>query len=94
MLEKNATVITTDASRYLKRLCKHFNHKVEAEWDDHRGLVHFPMGDCHMAATDGALDIRCRAEGVEALDQMGEIVSSHLERFAHKDDLTVVWAQG
>ncbi|MCG8517532.1 DUF2218 domain-containing protein [Marinobacter sp. CA1] len=91
MPAKHALVATADASRYLKRLCRHFSHKVDVTWDDHQGDVAFAMGQCRLEARDEGLSIHCQAGDEAALEQVGQIVAVHLEGFARNETLTVVW---
>ncbi|HEX4938615.1 MAG TPA: DUF2218 domain-containing protein [Candidatus Kapabacteria bacterium] len=91
MLTSEASVATVNASLYLKKLCKHFQHKVEAQWDDHQGIAHFPMGIGTFAATADRLTMRCQAETQEALEKVQWIIDDHLIRFARKENLVPQW---
>ncbi|MDO6704684.1 DUF2218 domain-containing protein [Photobacterium sp. 1_MG-2023] len=82
---------TPDGSKYLRHLCKHFNHKVEAEWNDTQGKVFFDMGTCEFNATLSSLTIACRADTDDALAVVKEIVKSHFDRFARREDLVLIW---
>lgn len=77
-----ATVDTDNPARLINRLCKHFSHKIEASWNETEGDLTFAMGRCRLEAQSGALSLFCEAEDEQALTQVGEIVASHLERFA------------
>lgn len=46
-----STARTASAAKYLQQLCKHFAHKVPAEWDTETGEVSFPFGHCRMEAS-------------------------------------------
>lgn len=87
----NASVTTTDPGRLINRLCKHFQHKVDAQWTAEIGELRFVIGDCHLKAADGALLMTCEAENEEKLEQVGEVVSSHLVRFAGGEVDSVQW---
>ena len=82
MPASRAEVATEHASRYVTRLCKHFAHKVPAEYKDGRGRVDFPFGQCQMEAAAGRLNLRCQAEDRASLERACEVVGSHLERMA------------
>ena len=43
-MKSSATVPTAHAGRYMVQLCKHFGHKIPAEWNDHEGKITFEMG--------------------------------------------------
>lgn len=83
---------TTKGSKYLKWLCGHFKLKVPAEYDETQGTVQFPFGHCEMQASPDTLFIRVSADDAEALERVKEVVGGHLQRFAHKDAVRVVWS--
>lgn len=91
MLTSEARVSTPNASLYLKKLCKHFRHKVEAEWDDHQGIAHFPMGTGLFTATADTLIMRCEAESEDALGTVQWIIDDHLTRFSRTENLVAAW---
>lgn len=88
-----ARVPTTRSSRYLSQLCKHFAHKVHAEWTDERGFADFGWGTCTLVATDGALLLRAEAPDEERLGRVEYVVGDHAERFGVRDGLSVSWAR-
>jgi hypothetical protein len=87
-----STIQTTSAKRYLGQFAKHFAHKlpVELAEDSSRGLVNFSVGACKMQADETTLRLELDASG-EALATLKHVVSSHLERFAFREELTVTW---
>lgn len=91
MLTSTATVTTPNASLYLKKLCKHFRHKVPAEWDDCQGIAHFPMGTGRFTATADALILHCEAESEDALGTVQWIIDDHLTRFSRQENLLAHW---
>lgn len=87
-----ATVATPDASRYLKRLCNHFAHKLPVELTEDRGVLRFDFGTCRLHATPDALLMDAEAADSEALERLQSVVVSHLDRFAWKEgQLPVDW---
>lgn len=86
-----ATLPTTEASRLINRLCKHFSHKAPAQWDADSGEVTFIMGRCQLQATPDTLQLTCRAEDAEAVQAVADIVASHLLRFAAGTLDDVAW---
>ncbi|WP_018717850.1 DUF2218 domain-containing protein [Arhodomonas aquaeolei] len=91
MVTTRATVTTEKPAVNLKKLCRHFGHKVEARFDDERGEVHFPFGDIEMAAGEGVLVLSGRAGDGESLARLEQVVGDHLVRFAWKESLQVDW---
>lgn len=90
-MQSESRVATEKASAYLKQLCRHFKHKVPAEFDDARGFAQFAMGTCELLAEDGLLVMRLEAETAEALDKVKYIVSDHLVRFGFRENIQVEW---
>jgi len=86
------SVTTVNASSYLQRLCKHFAHKVPAEWDAAGGHAALPGGRAEFAATHDRLEIVIRGENPAGLDRARAIVEDHLLRYAFREDLApLVW---
>lgn len=86
-----ANVTTEMASRYLQQLCKHFAHKVPAEFTPEAGTITFPMGKCTLKAQDNLLAMTVAARTDADLERMKEVIGSHLERFAFRDKPVIVW---
>ena len=88
-----ARVATERPSPYLKQLCKHFGHKVEATFDDTSGRIAFPFGTCELdASQEGLLVLRVTPTPDGDADRCAEVVGGHLERFGRRDELAVTWA--
>ncbi len=85
------TVRTELASRYLQALCKHFRHKVPAEFDAGKGFVDFPFGKCHMTAENEVLHIRCETPGEAEEGRIKDVIEDHLKRFAFRENLDLTW---
>lgn len=92
MVNKHAMVETKEASRFLRMLCKHFGHKVPADWNDTSGWVEFAMGRCDMNAQETALNITCQAENDADLTVVADTIKSHFDRFAQRQGLILNWA--
>ena len=91
MLVSEAKVKTEKASRYIAQLCKHFQHKVPAEYDEREGRVDFQPGNCVMTAADGVLTMRCEADDEKAMGRVKYILDDHLTRFAWREKPEIVW---
>lgn len=91
MIIVTSTAYTASASKYLQQLCKHFAHKVPAEWDSEKGEVSFPFGFCRMDAVDSCLMIRCEADKDLKLVRMKSLIDDHIERFAWREELKLRW---
>lgn len=90
-MKSEAHIETPKSERYLKQLCKHFQHKVPAEYDDQSGWVELPMGRAELLANGSLLTLSLRSQTSEQLEQMQDVVQRHLERFAFREDLEIKW---
>lgn len=86
-----AHVKTASASRYLQQLCKHFQHKIPATFDEHKGEVIFSIGVCRLEADSNTLKMELTSPDADQLAQLQEVVASHLVRFAFREELEIAW---
>ncbi len=85
MASVTATVPTTNGSKYMQQLCKHWSHKLEVEFDTENARVTFPEAVATMAAAPEALTVTIEAADAEQVERMKGVVSSHLDRFAFRE---------
>ena len=90
-LTSRAAVTTEKPVPYMRQLCKHFGHKVDASFGDDSGYIQFEFGRCELQARDGELDLTVTAPDEASRERMRHVVGSHLERFGKRDGLTVSW---
>ena len=90
-MNAETTFKTEQAQRYLGTLCKHFGHKVPVELDGNTGRIDLPFGQCELAVNGGALDMKVSAENKADLDKTAQIIASHLERFAFRENPQIEW---
>tara|TARA_R110002096_G_scaffold418279_1_gene622269 strand:+ start:1149 stop:1472 length:324 start_codon:yes stop_codon:yes gene_type:complete len=87
------TIFTTErAGQYLASLCKHFGHKVPVQYDPRSGRIELPFGQCDLAADEATLTLTARAENQPDLDRTIGVMTSHLERFAFRENPHLAWA--
>jgi hypothetical protein len=92
MPASTAAVATEKPAPYMKQLCRHFGHKVDASFDDERGSITFAMGRCGLDATQpGILQLHVEAEDAAGIERTQNVIGSHLERFGRRDALSVSW---
>lgn len=91
MMQSQAQIATTHASRYLQQLCKHFAHKLPVEFDTKQGSIRFDIGECRLSADEQALLLLLTSPGDPQLAQLKDVVVRHLERFAFREELTIAW---
>ena len=87
-----AEVETASANRYMVQMCKHFAHKIPAEYSEKAGSIKFEAGTCRLVAGDTALMLECEAADEERLDRVQNVVVKHLERFAFRENLVFDWS--
>jgi hypothetical protein len=88
-------VETPKASRYLQQLCKHFAHKVEAEFDAARGRAALPGGETRLIADDAALSIAVEGASPADMVRVRYVVEDHLLRFAFRENMQPLpWQNG
>ena len=92
-LNAQADVPTASASKYLQQLCKHFAHKLPAQYDEHAGTLEFPMGRATLKAENELLKIHVSAKDQDGLKSLEDVVARHLERFAFRETLAIAWTE-
>lgn len=104
-LSATARVPTTQASRYLQQLCKHWQHNLAVDFTADHGTVAFPKDargadwpDDALVTFDAraeALDVRIDASAAGQLDALKDAVARHLDRFAFREaPLAFDWQPG
>jgi hypothetical protein len=91
-VRSEARVATPRSARYLGQLCKHFAHRIPANYDGGQGRVEFPTGVCEMEASGDVLILRASAADALSLAQVEDVVARHLERFAFRDKPEISWS--
>lgn len=77
---------TAQGSAYLQRLCKHFAHKAEVEYDAMQGQMTVPFGTARMKADDDGLSFFAASDTTEGLARMKHVIEDHLLRFAFREN--------
>jgi hypothetical protein len=90
-ITSRAEVPTEKPVAYMRQLCKHFGHKVDASFGDDAGYIQFEFGRCALQAADGVLALEVSAADEEAHERIERVIGSHLERFGRRDELSVAW---
>jgi len=80
-----AHVPTTNGSRYLQQLCKHWSHKFETSFDAERGTIALPMGLVELVATPDALTVTLEPQPDADVAKFKQVVAEHLDRFAFRE---------
>jgi len=82
---------TQNAARYLTKLLQHFGRKVEVQETGEAGWVQFPFGRCEMTADAQHLELRASAPDAEGMALVVQVVTSHLERYAFRENPMLDW---
>lgn len=90
-ITSHAEVATDKPVAYMRQLCKHFGHKVDASFGEDSGYIQFEFGRCELHAVDSTLSLEVRATDPESHERLERVVGSHLERFGRRDELSVTW---
>lgn len=86
MVASAARVPTTNGSRYLQQLCKHWAHKMPVEFTPDAGTVNFPSGAvATMTAEPEHLHVEVSVPADGDLERMQQVVADHLDRFAFRE---------
>ena len=86
-----ATVQTEFGDAYLKRLCRHFAHKIPAMNEGRTGRIEFPFGVCHIDVTDTEMRFRVEIDDPDHLDRAKRVLEDHLTRMANRDEPEFQW---
>jgi hypothetical protein len=92
-ITSRAEVATDKPVPYMRQLCKHFGHKVDASFDDDSGYIQFDFGRCELHAHNGTLTLDVSAADAQSHERMERVIGSHLERFGRRDELSVAWQE-
>lgn len=88
-----AIIPTASASRYLQQLCKHWAHKFAVEFTPEHGQI--DLGENRIVTLDA--DAEKLTASIEAdadkLEQLEEIVESHIVRYAFREELLFNWVR-
>jgi hypothetical protein len=76
----------------MKRLAKHFEHRVTVECQERNASVAFPNAPCTLQASDTHLDIRIETDDAAVLARIQEVVSKHLKQVASQETFDIEWS--
>ena len=89
--QTRAMVNTGNGAVLLKKLCRHFAHKVPTTLTEEQGIIEFPFGRCLLTATASQLDLTIEVGNPDDTDKAEQVVGSHLQRMSREEELTVNW---
>lgn len=92
-MQTEALVQTQSSELYLKKLCRHFAHKVPATVDGTKGIIDFPFGRCRLHANSDHLALAIDLKAADTLAVAERVVGEHLQRMASKETLAINWVR-
>jgi hypothetical protein len=105
----DATIHTSDPSRYLTQLCRHASHLTgriarmhagmsqnrpevrDVTWTDTDGTLQLSCGTCTLHAEPDQLTLHADADSDTDLQLVQDLITRDLERFGHREQLTITW---
>jgi hypothetical protein len=90
--KQHARVATDEPARFMKQLCRHFGHKIPAEFDEERGSIVFSDGRCDLTVEPETLVLVTTSETPEGAAHVARVMASHLTRFGFRSNLEVAFA--
>ncbi len=91
MKTSSTTIKTTEGSSYIRKLCKHFVHKIKVTYDEKEGSAEFPFGRALMTADSETLRFDISSDSFEGISRIKYALVTHLEKFAFRENLEIVW---
>lgn len=76
---------TAHGRKYLVQLCKHFGHRIDVTYNETHGECRFASGIGVLDADDDGLRMEVSGSDAAQIEQIQEIIESHLLRFAFRE---------
>lgn len=92
MAVSQARVSTNNPGRYIRCLCKHWDHRFQVDSSKGKGFIRFPTGACLLEAQSDALVVTV-AFSIEQIDQMQRVIADHLQRMGSGESLEIEWVR-
>jgi hypothetical protein len=90
-LTARADVPTETPARYAKQLLSHLGRRTSWATDGDTSTAEIAGGTGRVVIGDGVLTLIAEAPDAETLSRVQHVLSSHLERFAQRQELQVSW---
>ena len=85
---------TPDASRIMRRLCKHWSHKYTVDYDDSAGVIELNDVRVSLRALPDRLIVTLENPNAAIPQRLLGVVSEHLQRMAGEQVLDMRWSEG
>lgn len=93
MIRSSATILTKEGSAYIRKLCRHFVHKIPASYTESDGRAELPGCVCLMHADTDTLAFTITGGSAEEVMKGEAIITRHLLKFAFREQLEIFWNQ-
>jgi len=87
----SSIVKTAFGEPYMKRLCRHFAHKIPTLVEGLHGTIEFPFGLCRIEVDEREMRFRVDVDDEANADRAEKVVADHLMRMANRDEPVVEW---
>lgn len=86
--QSTATFPLTDPMRLIRRLCKHWAHKITTEYGDNEGFVDFKDHKiANLYAFDGTITIKITTPTKDDLERLQTVVANHVIRMIPQEEV-------
>lgn len=85
------SVATGNASRYFRKLCQHWSHLFQVEFNERRGTIHLQDAICILEWWPANLGVRLEMQEVVEERRLRQLVEEHLHRVVVHEQLTFAW---
>lgn len=93
-MQTQTHVPTESGQLYLKKLCRHFAHKVPATVTGDQGIIEFPFGRCLIDTTKAYMRFRVDVGDESQVSTAERVIGEHLQRMAPAERLKIDWQRG
>lgn len=83
MLKSQLNLQTQEAERIIKRLAKHWSHKMQIETKDNQTIIPFSQNDMAILSFDNEnLFVSLTTQDIETQQKLQDVVLNHINRMA------------
>lgn len=93
VIQSHTKIHTKEGSAYIRKLCRHFVHKIPASYTESDGRAELPGCVCLMHADTDTLVFTITGGSAEEVMKGEDIITRHLLKFAFREQLEVFWNQ-
>lgn len=91
MYQSFAQISTAEGFSYIRKLCRHFAHKIPVSYTETEGKAELPGAVCMMHAGPDKLEFTINGDNKEEVLKGEDIIVRHLVKFAFREELVINW---